>query len=63
MAFLRQEARVVERFRIIEVAEAESVTDAGGGGATRCRRVSAHPRRTSVIGQRSLAEQSIAPAG
>jgi len=25
MAFLRQEARVVERFRIIEVAEAESV--------------------------------------
>jgi transposase InsO family protein len=28
MAFLRQEARVVERFRIIEVAEAESVTEA-----------------------------------
>jgi transposase InsO family protein len=27
--FLRQEARVVERFRIIEVAEAESVTEAG----------------------------------
>jgi len=28
MAFLRQEARVVERFRIIEVAETESVTEA-----------------------------------
>jgi hypothetical protein len=28
MAFLRQEARVVERFRIIEVAEAESMTEA-----------------------------------
>jgi len=28
MAFLRQEARVVERFRIIELAEAESVTEA-----------------------------------
>jgi hypothetical protein len=28
MAFLRQEARVVERFRIIEVAESESVTEA-----------------------------------
>ena len=28
MAFLRQEARVIERFRIIEVAEAESVTEA-----------------------------------
>ena len=28
MAFLRQEARVVERFRIIEVAEGESVTEA-----------------------------------
>jgi transposase InsO family protein len=28
MAFLRQEARVIERFRIIEVAEAESVTAA-----------------------------------
>jgi len=28
MAFLRQEARVVERFRIIEVAESESVTAA-----------------------------------
>ncbi len=28
MAFLRQEARVVERFRIIEAAEAESVTAA-----------------------------------
>src|SRR3989304_7860103 len=27
-AFLRQEARVIERFRIIEVAEAESVTEA-----------------------------------
>ena len=26
MGFLRQEARVIERFRIIEVAEAESVT-------------------------------------
>jgi hypothetical protein len=28
MAFLRQEARVIERFRITEVAEAESVTAA-----------------------------------
>jgi hypothetical protein len=28
MVFLRQEARVVERFRIIEVAEAASVTEA-----------------------------------
>jgi hypothetical protein len=28
MAFLRQEARVVERFRIIEAAEAESATEA-----------------------------------
>jgi len=28
MAFLRQEARVVERFRIIEVAEAELVMEA-----------------------------------
>ena len=28
MAFLRQEARVIERFRIIEVAEQESVTEA-----------------------------------
>ena len=28
MAFLKQEARVVERFRIVEVAEAESVTEA-----------------------------------
>ena len=28
MAFLREEARVIERFRIIEVAEAESVTAA-----------------------------------
>ena len=28
MAFLRQEARVIERFRMIEVAEAESVTEA-----------------------------------
>ena len=28
MAFLRQEARVIERFRIIEVAEGESVTEA-----------------------------------
>jgi len=28
MAFLKQEARAVERFRIIEVAEAESVTAA-----------------------------------
>ncbi len=28
MAFLRREARVIERFRIIEVAEAESVTEA-----------------------------------
>ena len=28
MAFLKQEARVIERFRIIEVAQAESVTEA-----------------------------------
>ncbi len=28
MVFLRQEARLVERFRIIEVAQQESVTEA-----------------------------------
>ena len=32
MAFLTQEARVIERFRIIEVAEAESVTEAAPRG-------------------------------
>jgi hypothetical protein len=38
MALLRQEARVVERFRIIEVAEAESLTEGGSmpGAAKHC---------------------------
>jgi hypothetical protein len=40
MAFLRQEARVIERSRIIEVAEAESVTEAAR------RSSAAAPRRS-----------------
>lgn len=57
------EVRLLRRLRQALNPGARAFLDAGGGGATRCRRVSAHPRRTSVIGQRSLAEQSIAPAG
>lgn len=40
IAFLRQEARVVERLRVIEVAEAESVTEAARWFA--CSRTSAY---------------------
>ena len=49
MAFLRQEARVVERVRIIEVAEAESVTEAARRFG--CSRTSeAEARRLKSLG-------------